>query len=162
MLKDLLGKVSIMAKGKDNSDARTSALAGDLRDVVGKLHRRLRGQSHLHDLNLSQTSVLTRLLKDGPATVTTLAKAEGVRSQSMGATIATLEAASLVSGAPDPKDGRQTILSLTDLCRERIEASRVAKEDWLFRSIQANLQPTEQEALANALGLLRRLADLHE
>ena len=151
-----------MAKGKDNSDARTSALAGDLRDVVGKLHRRLRGQSHLYDLNLSQTSVLSRLFKDGPATVTTLAKAEGVRSQSMGATIATLEAAGLVSGAPDQKDGRQTILSLTDLCRERIEASRVAKEDWLFRSIQANLQPAEQEALANALELLRRLADLHE
>jgi DNA-binding MarR family transcriptional regulator len=36
-----------------------------------------------------------------------------MRPQSMGSAVALLEAAGFVSGAPDPSDGRQTILSLT-------------------------------------------------
>jgi DNA-binding MarR family transcriptional regulator len=77
----------------------------------------------------------------------------------MGATVSDLEAAGLVSGAPDPADGRQTILSLTAACREMIKASRAAREDWLFRAIRTKLAPTEQEALATGVELLKRLAD---
>ena len=40
--------------------------------------------------------------EEGPATVTSLARAEGVRPQSMGATVAALQEAGLVGGAPDP------------------------------------------------------------
>ena len=43
-----------------------------------------------------------------------------MRPQSMSTAIAALEAAGLVRGAPDPDDGRQTIMSLTDSCRERL------------------------------------------
>ena len=102
--------------------ARASALAEDLRSLIGKLKRRLREQANAGDLTPSQVSVLLRLEKDGPATVSNLARAEGMRPQSMGATIAALEAAGLVSGAPDPEDGRQTILSLTQACRELDQA----------------------------------------
>jgi DNA-binding MarR family transcriptional regulator len=77
----------------------------------------------------------------------------------MGATISTLEAAGLVKGSPDPADGRQTILSLTDACRGMIQANRAAKEDWLFRAIQTKLSPAEQEQLATDLELLKRIAD---
>ena len=77
----------------------------------------------------------------------------------MGATVAALEAAGLVKGSPDPADGRRTILSLTDASRELIQANRAAKEDWLFRAIQNELSPAEQEKLAGALELLKRLAD---
>ena len=88
----------------------TAALAAELRVLVGQLKRRLREQSSLGDLTESQIAVLRRLDSEGPATVTTLARAEGMRPQSMGANIAALEAAGLVSGAPDPNDGRQTML----------------------------------------------------
>jgi DNA-binding MarR family transcriptional regulator len=77
----------------------------------------------------------------------------------MGATISALEEAGLVKGSPDPADGRRTILSLTDACREMLKANRAAKEDWLFRAIQTKLSPAEQEELATALELLKRLAD---
>jgi DNA-binding MarR family transcriptional regulator len=139
---------------------QTSALAGELRGVISNLTRRLREQAHSEDLTWSQKSVLIRLERDGPATVTTLARAEHVRPQSMGATVATLEAASLVSGSPHPNDGRQTILSLTPVCREWIEASRAAREDWLLQAIHAKLTSKEQEELARAVDLLKRLADL--
>ena len=149
-----------MGKQKRNSgSARASALARELRVLISQLRRTLREQTHLGDYTWSQTAVVIRLERDGPATVSALARADGVRPQSMGATVATLEAAGLVKGSPDPADGRQTILSLTDNCRELIKAKRAAKEDWLFRAIQTKLSPAEQEELATALELLKRLAD---
>lgn len=141
------------------NDAHAMALAGDLRVVIGQLRRRLREQSGFGDLSWSQTSVLSRLDREGPGTVTSLARAEGMRPQSMGATVSALEAAGLVSGSPDPQDGRQTILSLTASCREWIKASRAAKEDWLFRAIQSKLSPEEQGEIARAVELLKRLAE---
>jgi DNA-binding MarR family transcriptional regulator len=148
--------------GKVQSDAgaaRTLALAGEMRVVLGQLNRRLREQSHAQDLTGSQKSVLLRLERDGPATVTELARGEGVRSQSMGATVAALLSAGLVSGSPDPGDGRRTILSLTVACRELFKSSRAAKEDWLFRVIRIELTRKEREELTSALALLKRLAD---
>ena len=134
-------------------------MAGELRILISRLRHRLSEQAHLGDYTWSQTSVVIRLERDGPATASALARAEGVRQQSMGATISTLEAAGLVKGSPDPADGRQTILSLTDACRKMIKAKRAAKEDWLFRAIQTKLSPREQEQLATALELLKRIAD---
>ena len=134
-------------------------LAGDLRVVLGSLRRRLRDRGQLGDLSWSQLSALGRLEREGPATVTALARAEGVRPQSMGATIATLEAAGLVSGVAHPDDGRQTILSLTDACRARFKVIRAAREDWLSNEIETKLSPGEQQELAAAIALLRRIGD---
>jgi DNA-binding MarR family transcriptional regulator len=137
---------------------RALAIAAELRAVIGKLSRRLREQAPAGDFTWSQLSVLRRL-EEAPATVTALARAEGVRPQSMGATVAVLEAAGFVSGAPDPADGRQTILSLTAACREWLRASRAAREDWLFHAMQNKLATGEQEQLAAVAKLLKRLAD---
>ncbi len=138
---------------------RTLALAVDLRVVAGRLSRRLREQAQPGDFTPSQKSVLLHLERDGSATVTTLARAEGVRPQSMGATVAALEAAGLVSGAPDPSDGRQTLFSLTAACREMIRINRTAREDWLFHALQKTLSSAEQDDLARAVELLKRLAE---
>jgi DNA-binding MarR family transcriptional regulator len=143
----------------DQRSVRASDLAQELRALFGKLKRRLRDQAHIGDLTPSQTSVLLRLEKDGPATASSLARAEGMRPQSMGPLVAALEAAGLVSGAPDPSDGRQTILSLTDACRKWIEEGRAARQDWLTRTIQARLSLQEQEDLAASVELLKRLVD---
>lgn len=147
-----------MDKPVDDSAARAFALAGELRVVVGKLKRRLRDQMHMGDLTWAQTSALRRLERDGPATVTVLARDEGMRPQSMGANVAALEAAGLISGAPDPQDGRQVIWSLTPACLEMMQASRAARQDWLMRAIQTHLSAAEQTALAEAVDLLKRLA----
>jgi DNA-binding MarR family transcriptional regulator len=134
-------------------------LAADLHDIGGKLKRRLREQASAGDLTPSQGAVLRHLSQHGPATVTALARLEGVRSQSMGATVTGLEALGLVKGAPDVKDGRQTILSLTPACREMIRTGRAARQDWLLREIETKLTADEQAELAFALRLLNRLVD---
>jgi DNA-binding MarR family transcriptional regulator len=142
-----------------SSSERASALALELRTSLGKLKRKLLGQAGPEDLTSSQVSVLLRLEKDGPATVSNLARAEAMRPQSMSAVIAPLEAAGLVSGVPDPNDGRQTLFSLTKMCRKRIQERRAAKQDWLTGTIQTRLSAQEQEKLAAALEILARLVE---
>lgn len=137
--------------------ARSTALAEDLRLVIGTLRRRLREQGQRQ--GLSHVAVLLRLEKHGPATVSSLARSEGMRPQSMSTAIAALEAAGLVRGTRDPDDGRQTIMSLTDVCRERLRADRAARQDWLSRTITARLSAQEQQQLNVAIGLLKRLAE---
>ena len=70
-------------QASDPDTAHAATVAGALRVVVGQLVRRLREQAHPGAVTWSQMSVLGRLERDGPATVTRLARAEGVRPQSM-------------------------------------------------------------------------------
>ena len=142
-----------------NQSARATALAGALQATFGKLKRRLREQADAGDLTPSQVSVLLRLEKDGAATASGLARAEGMRPQSMASIVTALEAAGLVTGSPDPKDGRQTLLSLTDVCRRRVREGRAARQGWLSRTIAARLTIEEQDDLAAAVALLQRLID---
>ncbi|HWW80946.1 MAG TPA: MarR family transcriptional regulator [Steroidobacteraceae bacterium] len=136
-----------------------AAAATELRVLVSQFKRRFREKVNLGDFTSSQMAVLRRLDSDGPATVTSLARAEGMRPQSMGANIAALEAAGLVSGVPDPNDGRQTILSLTAACKERVKVGRMACDDWLLEAIQKSLSAEEQWELEKAIELLKRLVE---
>ncbi|MEX1827483.1 MarR family winged helix-turn-helix transcriptional regulator [Luteibacter sp. CQ10] len=149
-----------MVKSSPSPNAPSAAaLAADLRISVGKLVRRLREQAHPGDFTSAQKSVLLRLDRDGPATVSALARAESVRPQSMRITVAGLEAMKAVHGKPDPDDGRQTLIDLTPAFRKTLKETRAAKEDWLVHALQAQLTPAEQGELAAAVKLLQRLAD---
>ena len=68
----------------DPGTARSAALAEDLRLVFGKMKRRLREQTDLGGFSWSQMSVISYLDREGPATVTTLARIEGMRPQYAG------------------------------------------------------------------------------
>jgi DNA-binding MarR family transcriptional regulator len=112
-----------------------------------------------NDLTPSQASVLLRLETDGPATVSNLARAEGMRPQSMSAIVAPLQESGLVGGAPDPGDGRQTLMSLTPKCLKWLQEGRAARQDWLSTTIFQKLSVNEQEKLQTALELLKRLME---
>ncbi len=64
-----------------------------------------------------------------------------------------------MSGAPDPADGRQTLLSPTKAYRKWVDEGRAARQDLLTRLIEARLSPREQDAVAKAVELLKRLVD---
>jgi DNA-binding MarR family transcriptional regulator len=119
--------------------------------------RRLREQAPGADLTKSQSSVLARLERGGAATATALANAEGMRPQSMAKIIRALEDAGLVSGSPDPNDGRKTLLDLTEVAREEYRTGRRIRQDWLAQAMEASLSPEEIIHLAKATDLLRRL-----
>lgn len=145
--------------GTAASDGDLTELAGDLRVAAGQFMRRMRQQGTFGDLTNSQRSVLARLEREGPATTSALARAEGVRPQSMGAIISALEEAGYVSGAPDPADARKTLVTVTRAAVERFADGRLAREDWLQRAIGTILSPEEQAQVPALTGLLRRLSD---
>lgn len=147
-----------MNKALTDADESTHALSTELRTVLGRLARRLRGPAGTGDITPSQKSVLSRLESGGPATKSELARAEGVSPQSMGVIITALETIDLVVGAPDETDGRKTRYLLSGAARVRYSSGRLAKDDWLFQAIAANLTPNEEELLEECLPLLRRLA----
>jgi len=135
-----------------------SAVAGDLRVVLGQLIRRLRENRDSSDLTKSQSSVLGCLEREGPKTATDLARAQGIRPQSMGTIVAALEAAGLISRSPDPSDGRKTILSITSKAREQYRTGRLAREDWLTQAMTATLTVDEIARIASVIELLDRIA----
>lgn len=132
-------------------------LARDLRVVFGRLRRRLREMALPGDLSPSQVAVLVRLDKEGPATASRLAAAEGIRSQSMGATVASLEAAGLVTREADPTDGRSRVVVLTAAGVASARGAREAREEQLARELDARYTQEERETILSALRLLERL-----
>jgi DNA-binding MarR family transcriptional regulator len=136
-----------------------STLAAEIRAVSRKLKLRLREHGGRDDLTPSQVSVVLRLEKAGSATVSSLARAEGMRPQSMSTIVAPMQQAGLVRGAPDPSDGRQTLMSLTPKCLKRLQEGRAARQDWLAATIAQKLSAHEQEKLQTALELLTRLVE---
>jgi len=134
-----------------------STLAAEMRTVFRKLKLRVREQGERNDLTSSQISVILRLEKDGAATVSSLARTEAMRPQSMSAIVTPLQESGLISGTPDPSDGRQTLMSLTPKCLKWIQEGRAARQDWLTTTISQKLSVHEQEKLREALELLRRL-----
>jgi DNA-binding MarR family transcriptional regulator len=144
-----------------DNPAQTDAvgLADELHGLIGKLKRKLRDQTDRGELTPSQIAVLIRLERDGPATVTELAHAEHVRSQSMGAIVASLQDNKLIRGEPDPQDGRRTILNVTPACVKKIREIRAVRKSWLTHTIENRLTAQERQTLAKAVALLQRIAD---
>lgn len=133
----------------------------DLADALLTVHGRLRrtlltGKSD--EVTASQTAALGRLLRHGESTVADLARAEGVRPQSMGATVQALVDLGLAERRHDPGDGRRTLVRAT-------EAGRRAREDaWSARTRVlaerlATLDAGDREVVARSLGVLETLVE---
>lgn len=131
--------------------------ARELLVVFSRLRRRLREVATAEDLTPTQTAVLLRLAKDGPASASQLAGAERVRPQSMAATVAGLDRHGLIARTPDPHDGRRQLITLTGLGRRRAESDRTVREEWLVRAMQDRYTERERQVINDALALLARL-----
>jgi DNA-binding MarR family transcriptional regulator len=140
--------------------ARENA-ATELALALGLLVRRLRSAapSESHELSWTQKAVMVRLDAEGPATTAELARAEGVKPQSMGATVAVLEAMGIVERRPHPTDGRQMNIALTAKGARVRKDARIAKQTWLAQTI-AKLDATEQKHLPAVIALIKRLGEL--
>jgi DNA-binding MarR family transcriptional regulator len=141
----------------DTSISPEPAIA-ELSLAIGQLIRRLRMETNPDELSWSQTTTLARLDKAGAMTTADLARAEFVKPQSMGTTLADLEQAGLVQRRPHPTDGRQVLFELTAEGMEARRQRNIAKREWLLAAM-AKLDPAEQRTLLAAAALLKRLAE---
>ena len=143
----------------DGITESSAAAARELRVVVGRLRRQLRGLAIEGDLTPSQTAVLTRLWKEGDSSASALAGAERIRPQSMAAIVAALNERGLIERTPDPEDGRRQMISLTGADRQRAESNRQVREEWLARAIHDRYSESERRTILDALALLERLTE---
>ncbi|WP_406092996.1 MarR family winged helix-turn-helix transcriptional regulator [Streptomyces sp. NBC_01013] len=143
--------------GTTPADPTAEEVADHLASVVGRLLRRLRSSSSESLLTPTQRSVLARLEEGGPATTADLARAEFVRPQSMRLTLGALAEQGLVERAPDPVDGRKSVMSITDPGRTILARVRAAKRDWLAEAIAAELDGAQRRTVAEAADLIERL-----
>jgi DNA-binding MarR family transcriptional regulator len=130
----------------------------DFTQSIGLLVRRVRAAAALHELSLTEAAVMARLDKDGPATTADLARAEGMKPQSMGTTIAALEEMHMVERKPHPTDGRQVNITLTAKGAAVRKSAKDAKRTWLAQAI-AQLDDQERVTLFKAAEIIRRLAE---
>jgi DNA-binding MarR family transcriptional regulator len=146
-----------MARHPDR-DEPAEAVVEELLQVTGQLLRRLRAESNPSGLTWSQAVVLARLGKNGAMTTADLARAEAVKPQSMGVTLAGLEREDLVERRPHPTDGRQFLFALTAKGAEIRRRRRLLKREWLSGAM-AKLDPADRRTLAAALAVIRRLGE---
>ncbi|MGN6819631.1 MAG: MarR family winged helix-turn-helix transcriptional regulator [Sphingomonas sp.] len=139
-------------------DAAADPLGEDLLRAIGPLMRRLRTESNAGGLSWSQRVVMGRLTREGAATTADLARAENVKPQSMGATLAALEGEGLVARTPHPTDGRQFLYELTEKGSATRDEYRSLKRDRLAAALTA-LDEEEIAALRAALPVLRHLGE---
>ena len=130
----------------------------DLMQSIGLLVRRARAAASSHELSLAEASVMGRLAKHGPATTADLARAEGMKPQSMGTTIAALEEMGMVERKPHPTDGRQVNIGLTARGAAVRKSAKDAKQTWLMQAI-SQLDESERETLFKAGEIIKRLAE---
>jgi DNA-binding MarR family transcriptional regulator len=144
-------------------DADSIGVAAALRDSIGLLRRRLRQvkaeRGAEGDLTLPESAALVRLDRGGPTTSSALARQEQISPQSMGATLAALEARRLVERRPDPHDGRRAVISVTDAGKQVLRDRRNAHAELLARALADGFTQPEIDVLAAAAPLLERLAE---
>ena len=130
----------------------------DFSHAMGLLVRRVRAAAASHELSLTEAAVMSRLARDGPATTADLARAESMKPQSMGATIAALEEMGLVERKPHPTDGRQVHIELTAKGAAVRKSAKDAKRTWLAQAI-AQLDEQDRETLFKAGDIIKRLVE---
>lgn len=142
------------------SEANIHETAAALQLSVGLLKRRARETARDGELSGPEMSVLSRLDRNGPGTTAALARWEQITPQAVGATVAVLEARELIARAPDPEDGRRSILTITQAGDRALRAGRNALTDLMAGALSRGFTSAEIEQLRVAAPLIERLAQL--
>lgn len=134
--------------------AEAAELAHELRPAVMRLGRRLRQlRDDSLDLGSNQLSAMAVLLNSGDLLMGELAAQERVRPPSMTRIVNGLEERGYVLRRPDPRDRRQSLVSLTPAGRAIVLDNRRRRDEWLAVRI-ATLSPDERELLRAAAPVL--------
>lgn len=129
-----------------------------VKHAVSRMYSRMRSERVEGDLGEVALSVLARVEKYGPHTLTALSQYYRVTPASMSQAVNRLTGAGLAERVPDPDDGRRVLISAT---AEGIRVSREARSrrnTWLQQCLD-DLTDDERTTLSRATALLTEMAD---
>lgn len=142
-----------------SAEPEVEEVAAALYLSVGLLRRRLRQLPAGGGLSLPESSALRRLERDGPCTVTALARAEQISVQSIGATLGALEGRGLIKRQSDPADGRRAVMSVTESGLAALSDKRDSRIAQLAGALATGFSPAELDQLRAVAPLIERLAE---
>jgi DNA-binding MarR family transcriptional regulator len=134
--------------------------SSDLRVAIGRLARRIKQLYEEGEVTFSETSVLSRLNREGPTTPGALAAAEHVRPQAIVTTLNSLERRGLIERSPDPGDGRRVVVTLTGPGQQVLTDKGWSVTQAFATALETHFSPAEESLLREVLPLLDRLADM--
>lgn len=127
-----------------------------MRPLVFRLYDVVRRHSPRLGLTLTQGSVLSLLVREGPQRTSALAAREGVRVPTMTNVVSRLERAGYVTRGADPEDGRVVVVAATAQAHADVARVIEAREEFL-RARLAGLSVADREAIERALPALTRM-----
>ena len=128
-----------------------------LRNAMLRAARRLRTAGDPEGLTATQSSVLATLVREGPLRAGDLADAEALNPTMLSRILGHLEERGLAARAPDPEDGRATLVRATADGRLLVERLRARRAALLMRWLE-DLTPEGRASLLAALPALEELA----
>lgn len=134
-----------------------AALAGALRDAIGRIGRRMRHHAAHPELSLGQLAALRSLERLGPMSPTELATQEKVQPPSMTKIVGRLLELGYVSRAPHAEDRRQVVVTISADGIALLDDDRRRRDAWLAQRLPT-LTAEEITALRVALPVLEKLS----
>jgi DNA-binding MarR family transcriptional regulator len=121
-----------------STDTRLAESAARLRFAIVRTARRLRQEAAGPGTELSPTaaSTLATVERHGPLTPSELAEIERIKRPTATRVLGLLEQAGLLDRAPDPADGRSSLVSVNAAGRERLRRLRGRKNAYLARRMR--------------------------
>jgi DNA-binding MarR family transcriptional regulator len=139
---------------------KNSELASSLRDIVSRMHKRLRREvKSVDNLSLTEVTTLSYLYTNGSMFPSELAEVTMVKAQSMSQIITHLEELGIITKTPSDTDKRKVAISLTDFGKQMVEQTRYERDEWMDDAIEKNLSATEKKTLLEAVALMNKLTD---
>lgn len=131
--------------------------AAKLRLAIVRTARRMRQEAGA-DISPTLTAALGTIERHGPLTPSELAQAERIQRPTATRIAASLEEKGLIVRAPDPSDGRGSLLSVSPRGRDLVRRLRKRKNAYLSRRLR-ELDDRDVEALDRAAGVLERMLE---
>ncbi|MBS3183116.1 MarR family transcriptional regulator [Leucobacter sp. Marseille-Q4368] len=150
-------KVSLVSEKLSENGSGADALALDLTRVTGRFAR-VAGRVAGGGFSLIAWRVLAELEQAGPMRVSALAHQQHVAQPSMTGLVQRLEGEGWVNRAPDPADGRATLVSVTPAGVEALEEYRAAAAARVRPHLDA-LSDFDRATLARAAELMQQIGD---
>jgi DNA-binding MarR family transcriptional regulator len=149
-----------LGKTAEVDGARLTDSATRLRMAIVRTARRLRQEAASGGTALTPTSAsaLASVERHGPLTPSELAEIERIKRPTVTRTLRVLEAAGLIDRAPDPDDGRSSLVSVNPAGRERLRRLRGRKNAYLARRMR-DLPEADVETLERAAEILEGILE---
>jgi DNA-binding MarR family transcriptional regulator len=134
--------------------------AARLRLAIVRTARRLRQEAAGGGTQLTPTAAaaLASVERHGPLTPSELAEIERIQRPTATRILRGLDEAGLVDRAPDPADGRSSLVSVNASGRERLRRLRGRKNAYLARRMR-DLPDADVETLERAAKILERILE---